>query len=397
MAQHCTSPCSVSKIRGCTLQEWTTRCSLPLRRGVMWAPPCLPQDRGKDSELELETGDALMLRSRQVKRLLDGELAELRAQLVDLLEEGWIQHSTAGHAPRWSLHGIQMGLGASAKTTAASTRSHGQLWSPFHTLMRCSLGRGGRASSRRSIWPPATTSCSAACRSVEDKVSFAVWVARVERGSVWFERVLFVADARDDLDTCREAGLYGRLSEASACHLYHATPGQPSSNTLLCSRSIGASASGQVRAGLHGRWFGALTDARAASAGCGGGTRDLSVAATVAQALSQELQVQVRATRACRAVWGIAFRPQACQYPRKVQSIWEWASQTSDSEVTCFTGLANYYCSFVEGYAEVAAIQKAWVVQRQLRLVSRSPWHGHLNILCQAQGFLGILGNSGET
>ena len=49
----------------------------------MWAPPCLPQDRGKDSELELETGDALMLRSRQVKRLLDGELAELRAQLVD--------------------------------------------------------------------------------------------------------------------------------------------------------------------------------------------------------------------------------------------------------------------------------------------------------------------------
>ena len=32
--------------------------------------------------------------------LSDGEprLAELRAQLIDLLDRGWIQHSTAGHA-----------------------------------------------------------------------------------------------------------------------------------------------------------------------------------------------------------------------------------------------------------------------------------------------------------
>ncbi len=43
-----------------------------------------------------------MPRSRPVKpeRLSDGELAELRAQLIDLLDSGWIhwQHSTAGHA-----------------------------------------------------------------------------------------------------------------------------------------------------------------------------------------------------------------------------------------------------------------------------------------------------------
>ena len=49
-------------------------------------------------ELELETGDALMPRSRPVKRLSEGELAELRTQLVDLLDRSWIQHSTAGHA-----------------------------------------------------------------------------------------------------------------------------------------------------------------------------------------------------------------------------------------------------------------------------------------------------------
>ena len=48
-------------------------------------------------ELELETGDAPMPRSRHVKRLSDGELAELRAQLIDLLDRCWIQHSTAGH------------------------------------------------------------------------------------------------------------------------------------------------------------------------------------------------------------------------------------------------------------------------------------------------------------
>ena len=33
-----------------------------------------------------------------MKRLSDGELAELRIQLHDLLDHSWIQHSTAGHA-----------------------------------------------------------------------------------------------------------------------------------------------------------------------------------------------------------------------------------------------------------------------------------------------------------
>ena len=60
------------------------------------APKGMPPDRGM--ELVLETGDAPMPRSRLVKRLSEGELAELRGQLVDLLDRGWIQHSTAGHA-----------------------------------------------------------------------------------------------------------------------------------------------------------------------------------------------------------------------------------------------------------------------------------------------------------
>jgi hypothetical protein len=41
--------------------------------------------------------------------------------------------------------------------------------------------------------------------------------------------------------------------------------------------------------------------------------------------------------------------------PRKVQSITEWATPTSGSEVRRFTGLANYCRRFVEGYVELAA------------------------------------------
>ena len=40
---------------------------------------------------------------------------------------------------------------------------------------------------------------------------------------------------------------------------------------------------------------------------------------------------------------------------RKVQSIVEWATPTLCCEVQRFTGLANYYHPFVEGYAELAA------------------------------------------
>jgi hypothetical protein len=40
---------------------------------------------------------------------------------------------------------------------------------------------------------------------------------------------------------------------------------------------------------------------------------------------------------------------------RKVQSIVEWATPTSCCEARRFTGMANYYRRFVEGYAELAA------------------------------------------
>jgi hypothetical protein len=39
----------------------------------------------------------------------------------------------------------------------------------------------------------------------------------------------------------------------------------------------------------------------------------------------------------------------------KVQSISEWATPWSYTEDQRFVGLANYYCRFVEGYAELAS------------------------------------------
>jgi hypothetical protein len=59
------------------------------------APPGLPLDSGM--ALVIDTGNAPMARVRQVKRLSEVVLAELRTQLVDLVDCCWIQHSTAGH------------------------------------------------------------------------------------------------------------------------------------------------------------------------------------------------------------------------------------------------------------------------------------------------------------
>ena len=115
-------------------------------------------------ELVIETGDAPMPRSRPVKRLSEGELAELRAQLVDLLDRGWIQHSTAGHVASVVFARKPDGMpdgasptGGSATITVALTLSPGPRWNRFRTLMRCSMVRGVQASSPSSTWPAAIT------------------------------------------------------------------------------------------------------------------------------------------------------------------------------------------------------------------------------------------------
>ncbi len=138
---------------------------------VLFCPPQgLPPDRGM--ELVIETGNALMPRSRLVKRLSEGDLAELRTQLVDLLDRGWIQHSTAGHA---------------ASVVFAQK--------PDGTWRTCYDYRGLNAISRPAVEPlphidalldrtrgsPATGS---GLRLVEEELPLAAGPVRVERGAV---------------------------------------------------------------------------------------------------------------------------------------------------------------------------------------------------------------------
>ena len=58
------------------------------------------------SSLSWKTGRRPMPRNRPLKRLSEGELAELRRQLRDLLDRGWIQHSTQFHRRERSLSGV---------------------------------------------------------------------------------------------------------------------------------------------------------------------------------------------------------------------------------------------------------------------------------------------------
>ncbi len=121
------------------------------------APKGMPPDRGM--ELVLETGDAPMPRSRPVKRLSEGELAELRIQLVDLLDRGWIQHSTAGHAASvvfarkpdgaWRICYDYRGLNAITRPAVEQL--------PHIDQRLCSMERAGSVSSRSWTWQAVIT------------------------------------------------------------------------------------------------------------------------------------------------------------------------------------------------------------------------------------------------
>ena len=161
------------------------------------APPGMPQDRG--IELELETGDAPMPRSRPVKRLSNGELAQLRAQLIDLLDRGWIQHSTAGHAAAVVFARIsRTGHGASATTTGASTPSRARQSSRSRTSTHCSTARGGPGSSPSSIWPAAISSYGCGPRIGGRRAFGRSWASASGTWCVWSAGAILPADPRHE-------------------------------------------------------------------------------------------------------------------------------------------------------------------------------------------------------
>ena len=117
----------------------------PARTEVLGgAPTGMPPDRGM--ELELETGVAPMPRSRPVKRLSDGELAELRAQLIDLLDRGWIQHSTAGHAAAAAVFARKGTAGQTSTCGRTTRRSRGSRQIGIRTRCTSAGSTGSRTS-----------------------------------------------------------------------------------------------------------------------------------------------------------------------------------------------------------------------------------------------------------
>ena len=108
-----------------------------------------------------------MPRSRPVKRLSDGELAELRAQPIDLLDRGWIQHSTAGRAasvvsPRKSESDGPWRICYDYRGSRSLTKL--DLAGSYHQLL--DAGRGPRTGGRRASRRGWATSSGAWCRLV---------------------------------------------------------------------------------------------------------------------------------------------------------------------------------------------------------------------------------------
>ncbi len=199
------------------------------------APPGLPPDRGR-MELAIETGDAPMPRSRPVKRPLsdsEGGLAGLHAQLIDLLDRGRIQHSTASHAA----------------TAVLARKPDGTVtWRICYDYR----DRGLNAISRPAVEPGPLPHMDALLDGARGSV-------RAERGALRAPGFVIAPDVRHD----RGAG------------------GRRVGPLLSCQRRRhvgGVGPAGPVRARVYGRLSGALADAGAAPAGRRGGARDLSPA-----------------------------------------------------------------------------------------------------------------------
>jgi hypothetical protein len=306
------------------------------------APSGLPPDRGM--ELELETGGAPMPRSRPVKRLSDGELAELRAQLIDLLDRGWIQHSTAGHAAAvvfarkpdgsWRICYDYRGLNAITRP-AVEPLPHidalldGTRGSRFFTKLDL-------ASSYHQLRVRAADRWKTSFRSQLGQFEWNVVPFGLQGASSLLMRVMNQAltvgldfpgagsappwRPRPDLAPIH-GGVPGASGPLGRCALVYMDDCLVHSPTLEQHLLDVAEVLEIFR---RRQLF-------AKSSKCEFGRQELGF---LGHRLSKE---------------GVSVDP------RKVQSIVEWATPTSCSEARRFTGLANYYRRFVEGYAEIAA------------------------------------------
>ena len=296
-------------------------------------PPGMPPDRRM--ELVLETGDHPMPRSRPIKRLSEGELMELRKQLIDLLDRGWIQPSTAGHA-----------------AAVVFARKPDGSW------RICYDYRGLNAITRPAVEP------------------------------------LQHIDAL--LDSTRGSRFFTKLDLASA---YHQLRVREADRWKTSFRSqLGQFEWNVVPYGLQGAssllmrvMNAALTEGAGAPTPAAGPSRRLWIPGAagplgrcavvymddiLVHSASREQHLKdVEEVLATLRRHKLFAKSSKCEFgrqelgflghrlsaagvsvdPRKVQSIREWATPRSCTEVRRFIGLANYYRRFVEGYAELAA------------------------------------------
>jgi hypothetical protein len=294
-------------------------------------------------ELELETDDAPMPRSGVVKRLSEGKLAGLRTQLVDLLDRGWIQHSTAGHAAAvvfarkpdgsWHICYDYRGLNAITRPVVE----------PFPHIDALLDGtRGSRfftkldlASSYHQPRVRSSDRWKSSFRSQLGQFEWNVAPFGLQGASSLLMRVMNQAltvgldfsagqaatpprsPARPDLAPVH-GGIPGASGPLGRCALVYMDDCLVHSPTLE-QHLLDVADIFRCR-----QLF-------AKSSKCEFGRRELGF---LGHRLSKD---------------GVSVDP------RKVQSIVEWATPTSYSEARHFTGLANYYRRFVESYAEIAA------------------------------------------
>ena len=312
-------------------------------------PSGLPPDRGM--ELILETGDAPMPRSRPVKRLSDGELAELRTQLIDLLDRGWIQHSTAGHAASvvfarkpdgtWRICYDYRGLNAITRP-AVEPLPHidalldGTRGSRFFTKLDL-------ASSYHQLRVRASDRWKTSFRSQLGQFEWNVVPFGLQGSSSLLMRV---------------------MNQALTVGLDFPSPGDSAPDVGPAGPARAGPGPGPIHGGVPG--------ASGPLGRCALPYMDdcLVHSPTLEQHLLDVAEVLeiFRRRKLYAKSSKCEFGRQELSFlghrlskdgvsvdPRKVQSIVEWTVPTSCAEVRRFAGLANYYRRFVEGYAEIAA------------------------------------------
>ena len=292
------------------------------------APPGMPPERGM--ELVIETGDAPMPRSRPVKRLSEGELAELRTQLVDLLDRGWIQHSTAGHAASvvfarkpdgtWRICYDYRGLNAISRPAVEPLPHIDALLDS--TRGSCFFTKLDLASSYHQLRVRASDRWKTSFRSQLGQFEWNVVPFGLQGSSSLLMRVmneaLSVGLGNAPAGGGSMPGASGPLGRCAVVYMDDCLIHSPTLEQHL--RDVAEVLEIFRRRQLFAK-----------SSKCEFGRQELGF---LGHRLSKE---------------GVSVDP------RKVQSIVEWATPTSCTEVRRFTGLANYYRRFVEGYAELAA------------------------------------------